>query len=388
MRRPALAGGEPAFPDPLPFARPLTPPLDQVVDRLRPSYESGQLTDGPLVRELEARVAEILGVAHVVAVSNCTTGLMLALHALGPRGPVVLPSFTFSASAHAVVWNGIRPRFAECTPDNFQLDVDDAAGRLDGAGALLATHVFGAPSPVERLEALARRRGVPLIFDAAHALGAWRGERRVGGFGDVEVFSLSPTKPVAAGEGGLVTTNRDDVAAAVRLGRGSGNPGDYNSRFAGLNGRMSELHAALALESLAMLPGHLERRVGLADRYRKGLSDLPGIRLQAVDDGDRSTWKDLTIAVDGAAFGLSRDGLAAALSADGIDTRRYFWPPVHRHDAYAADVQVDLPVTDTAASQVLSLPIFAALTDDDVDRVVEAVAAVQAHAEEIGAHVA
>jgi dTDP-4-amino-4,6-dideoxygalactose transaminase len=340
------------------------------------------------VRELEERVAERVGVRHVAAVSSCTTGLMLVLRAFAPAGPVVLPSFTFSASGHAVVWAGLRPAFADCSLSTFQLDPADVAGRLGGAGAVMATHVFGAPCPVEELERLARRSGLPLFFDAAHALGATRGGRPIGGFGDAEVFSLSPTKSVVAGEGGLVATNRADIAEAVWLGRDYGNPGDYDSRFAGLNGRMSEMNAALALESLALLPEHLERRTELAERYRKGLAELSGLQVQAVDVGDESTWKDFTVAVDETRFGVSRDVLAAALHADGIDTRRYFWPPVHRQGAYENETRVNLPVTDAVASRVLSLPLFGGLSGDDVDQVVEVVLGVHEHAEEVARAVA
>jgi dTDP-4-amino-4,6-dideoxygalactose transaminase len=373
-------GGSPAFPGGLPFARPLTPPLDRVMARLAPSYERGVLTNGPLVAELEEAVAGRLGRGiHAVAVGNCTAGLMLALRALAPAGPVVLPSFTFSASAHAVAWNGLTPRFAECHPASFQLDVADAAARLDGAGGLLATHVFGAPCPAEELEGLAGRAGLPLVFDAAHAMGATRAGRPVGTFGDAEVFSLSPTKMVVAGEGGIVATRHQAVADAIRIGRDYGNPGDYDTRFVGLNARLSELHAAMALESLAGLDDHLARRRTLAARYAEGLAEISGLRPQAVAGGDQPTFKDFALRVDDG-FGLSRDELARALLADGIDTRPYFDPPVHRQQAYAGLDPSPLPITDDTAARALSLPMFAALTDHDVDTVVEVIAAIQARA--------
>ncbi|MCA1706253.1 MAG: DegT/DnrJ/EryC1/StrS family aminotransferase [Actinobacteria bacterium] len=151
MKQPAIIQGPPAFADGLPFARPLTPPLDQVTARLRPSYERGELTSGRLVRTLEDQAAERLCVPHVVAVSSCTAGLMLVIQALGCDGPVLLPSFTFSASAHTVVWNGHRPLFAECDSGTFQLDLVDAEARMGDARAILATHVFGAPCPATEL---------------------------------------------------------------------------------------------------------------------------------------------------------------------------------------------------------------------------------------------
>lgn len=387
--RPAALGGAPAFPDGLPFARPAAPPLDAVARRVEPSWSKGTLTNGPLVRELEERAAEHLGVSRVVAVSSCTAGLMLSLRALIGGGAVLLPSFTFSASAHAVVWNGAVPLFVECDRRSLQVDVTDA-GRRANAGdvsAVMATHVFGAPCDAEAMEALGRRLGVPVLFDAAHGFGARRGQRRVGGLGDVEVFSMSPTKVLVAGEGGLVATDNDALADQIVLGRDYGNPGDYNTQFAGLNARLSELHAATALESFAQLEESMASRLATVERYHAGLAAIPGIEPQVVDHGDVSTYKDFTVRVVADTFGADRDTVMAALRADGIDTRAYFFPPVHRQDAYTS-VPAELPVTDLAASEVVSLPVFP-MDADRVNRVVEALGAIQRHAGELsGARVA
>lgn len=390
----AILGGAPAFPEGLPITRPAIPSLERVVRRLEKPFASGLLTNGANVRELEATAAERLGVAHVIAVSCCTAGLMLATRALcspldgaapARGGVAVLPSFTFSASGHALAWNGLDLRFGECDADTFQADTPDLADRLDGASLLCATHIFGAPCDVEGLEAAAAAASVPLLFDAAHGFGATHAGRPVGGFGDVEVFSMSPTKVVVAGEGGLVATDRADVAESVRIGRDYGNPGDYDTRFVGLNARMSELHAAVALESLADLDENLALRQAVADRYRRGLAGVPGIRCQEIGSGDTSTYKDFTIAVDAAAFGTTRDRLRHALAADGIDSRCYFDPPLHRQQSYAHVKAGPLPRTEALASQVLSLPVYPSLTPGDVDRVAEVIAAVQANAPSVGA---
>jgi dTDP-4-amino-4,6-dideoxygalactose transaminase len=352
---------------------------------LQPSWDRGILTNGPLARRLEDEVADLLGVRHAVAVSSCTAGLMLLFRVLDVDGPVLVPSFTFSASAHAVVWAGTNPRFVECDPTTFQIDVDDAAARLDGAGAILATHVFGAPCRPEAVEALGRRAGIPVAFDAAHALGADRRGRRVGGFGVAEVFSLTPTKPLVAGEGGIVATDDDGLADAIRLAREYGNPGDYDTRMVGLNGRMSELHAATAVAGLDGYDARLDTRRRMAERYCAALAGVPGISVQEVDPDDASTWKDFTIAVDQAVFGVDRDTLRRALTADGVDTRCYFDPPVHRQQSYAHLPPVDLPVTDDTAARVVSLPLYAALADAEIDQVVELLTTIHRHAEELRA---
>jgi dTDP-4-amino-4,6-dideoxygalactose transaminase len=386
---PALLGGPAAFAPGLPFVRPARPPLERVMRRLEPSYKLGMLTNGPLVAELEVRMAERLGVAHVVALSSCTSGLMLVVQALtdGRAGPVVVPSFTFSASAHAVMWNGRTPRFVECLPGSFQIDTDDAAAHLDGASAIMATHVFGAPCNIAAIEEMARARGIPVIFDAAHALGAFLDRVAIGSFGNAEVFSLTPTKPLVAGEGGLVATNDAGLADTLRIGRDYGNPGDYDTRFAGLNARMSEFHAAMALESLPNLDENLDRRRYLAALYREHLDGVPGVEFQTIATRDTSTFKDLTIRIDADRFGLSRDALALALLAEGVDTRKYFDPPVHRQRAYGHLDYRRLPVTDAVAASVLSLPVYPDLTDEHVERVSELIRGAHDHAVELDAYV-
>jgi dTDP-4-amino-4,6-dideoxygalactose transaminase len=384
MTSPALLGGQPAFPDGLPFFRPATPPLERVAARLAPSYERGMLTNGQLVRQFEAAAAERLGVPHVVAVSSCTAGLMLVFQALARPGTAVLmPSFTFSATAHAAHWAGAVPRFAECDVATCQLDVADAAGRLDGASLLVGTHVFGSPCTPEEVEELGRQAGVPVVFDAAHGFGATRDGRPLGRFGDAEIFSLSPTKPMTSGEGGLVAVRDDELARRVRLGVDYGNPGDYDTLFPGLNARMSELHAAVGLESLAELDDHLAVRRDLAARYTKALDGLPGIAPQVVDPRDRSTYKDYTVIVDESAFGLDRDAVAVALKAEGVDTRPYFSPPVHRQQAYASDGLVDLPTTDWLAQRVISLPLFRAMPIAAIDAIAELLARLSSRSDEV-----
>jgi dTDP-4-amino-4,6-dideoxygalactose transaminase len=302
------------------------------------------------------------------------------LRAADLSGDVVLPSFTFAATAHAVAWNGLRPVFADIDRQTLTLsprDVTRSAGVR--TAAILATHLYGTPCDVETLAAQARAHGIRLFFDAAHAFGSRRRGIPVGGFGDAEVFSLSPTKVMVAAEGGLITTNDDILAERCRIGRDYGNPGNYDCLFVGLNARMSELHAAVALGSLEGLDARIDRRNQLAAAYLEALSSVPGIRFPEVTEGDRSTYKDFTILVEPEEAGVDADGLARALVAEGVETRRYYAPPVHAMQSYRHlnGTNGHLPVTDWAARRVLTLPLWSDMSEEQVDRVGAAIARIQ-----------
>ena len=372
---PAIRGGRPLFPEGLPLARPSLGDPAAVAERLRAVLEAGVLTNGPRVRELEERAAAYLGVRSAVAVSSCTAGLMLVLRAAGLTGDVVVPSFTFQATAHAVSWNGLRPAFADVDADTLTLSAG-AAARATGmrTSAILATHTFGTPCDVEALGDAAGEAGIRLFFDAAHAFGSRRQGNPVGGFGDAEVFSLTPTKPLVAGEGGIVATSDEGLADEVRLARDYGKEPDYDVRIIGLNARMSELHAVVALASFEDLDERVERRNDIAAAYREVLGAVPGVSFPSVRSGDLSTYKDFTILVDGEAFGMDAPALSEGLASEGIETRRYYAPPVHRTRAYRAVANGgNLPVTDEAAGRVLTLPLWEGMADEHVAGVAEAI---------------
>ncbi|MBN2167800.1 MAG: DegT/DnrJ/EryC1/StrS family aminotransferase [Actinobacteria bacterium] len=374
----------------IPFNKPTLPEFSQFSEELETCYNTGMITNGALVRKFESEVEETLGVNGAVGVSCCTSGLMLAIKCLGLKGKVALPSFTFFATGHAAVWNGLEPVFVDIDPETFNISINDLRRVLDeneDISVVMPVHVFGNPCDVDCLAALARKRNLRLVYDSAHGMGARVGERSVGCFGDAEVFSMSPTKIVVAGEGGVVTVRDNALADKLKAGRDYGNPGDYNPYFVGLNARMSEFHAALASGSFGMLELNVLRRNAIAERYRNGLSFLRGITFQTIRDGNRSTFKDLTILVDEDKFGVSRDVLAWHLSNEGIDTRKYYWIPVHRTAAYwekwGRKFDEELPVTNMVAHQALSLPIWSHMEMQEVDTVIDAVYEASMRADQI-----
>lgn len=385
--KPAILGGTPAFKTQLPMVRPSLPPLDPLLEEARAILASGQLTNGRYVRDFEQQAAAWLGVPHAVAVSSCTSGLALLLRALELEGEVILPSFTFFATAHAVVWNGLRPVLADCEADSFNLDPQQVRELVTPAtSAILAVHMYGNPANTEALESLARERGLKLIFDAAHAFGSRREGRPVGGFGDAEVFSLSPTKLLVAGEGGLVATRHAKLAQRLRAARNYGDSGTYDPLVLGLNARMPELNALLALRGLPGVEAQVARRNAIARLFMEGLGRLPGVSFQIVRAQDVSTYKDFSIVVDAEKFGLHRDELGAALTAENVDVRKYFYPPLHEQALYRSYFRPDkdrLHITERISHNILSFPIYASLGDDAAHRLVEAVRRIHAYRDEV-----
>ena len=374
---PAIFGGRPAFAERFPFIRPALPALSEVVANYEAVYQSGLLTNSKSVARLEGAVAERLRVKHCVAVSSCTSGLMMVLRALGLTGEIIVPSFTFFATGHATRWNNLTPVFADCDPNTWNVTPAEIERKITPkTSAILAVHLYGNPCDHQAIEQLATRRGLKLIFDAAHSFGSERRGRPVGSFGDAEVFSMSPTKLLVAGEGGLVTTNDAKLAEAIRFMRNYGDLGAYNPAWLGLNARMPEFNATLALAGLPLVDEKIKRRNAVANMYTEMLTGLPGVRFQSVDPSDVHTYKDYSIHVTPDSFGMTRDALAEALLAENIETKKYFYPPLHQQDIYKPFYnrdRDDLSQTEYITGGVLSLPIYESLPDETVKTVAQAI---------------
>jgi dTDP-4-amino-4,6-dideoxygalactose transaminase len=371
-RVPAILGGSPAFPDGLRLLRPTLPPLADIEPGLHDAFVSGMVTKGPALEEYERRLADHLGVAHAVAVSSCTAGLMLVFDAFR-GGEAIMPSFTFMATATAAVWAGLTPVFCDIDAETWTLDPRRVEEALRPRTSLIVpVHVFGAPADQEAFEAVGARAAVAVVYDAAHGFGALHDDHPVGLRGLAQVFSTSPTKLLITAEGGVVATGDDELAARLRTGREYGNAGDHDPAYPGFNARLSEMGALLGLASLELLEGEARRRNTLAGLYRRLLEEIPGISFQRIRPGDRSSYKDFSIRIRAAEFGLHRDQVARALEAEGVATRAYYVPPAHRMRAFARGgraYDAMLPETDALCDEVLTLPLYGALQESDVERV-------------------
>ena len=386
--RPAILGNSPVFGSKVHIVKPFLPPYHELSEEVQEIFSSGMVTKGRHLRAFEEAVAEHLGVRHAVATSSCTTGLMLTYKGLGLTGDVVVPSFTFMATVSSMVWAGLRPVFADVDAGTTNLDPAAAEAAITPeTSAIVAVHNFGNPADIDALQDVASRHGLKLIFDAAHGFGALYQGVPVGRQGDANVYSLSPTKLLTAGEGGIVATNDDELADKIRIGREYGNDGNYDSLFAGINARMPELSALMGLHSLKMLEDAARHRNKVVALFKENLGRLPGISFQEVRPGNRNSYREFSIMVAPDEFGLTRDNLAAALAAENVDTRKYYDPPVHRQTAYRqyAPGQGALPNTVMLASRSLALPLWSHLDAETASGICHAVQRIHEFAGEVKA---
>ena len=370
----AVLGGRPAFAEPLHVGRPNIGDSGRLHERIDGIIRRRWLTnDGPLVQEFERRVAEHIGVRNCVAVCNGTLALQLTLKALGLEGEVIVPSFTFIATASALAWQGLRPVFCDIDPATHCIDPLAARALVTpSTAAILAVHLWGRICDVGILAPLARERGIPLLIDAAHAFGSSLDGRMAGSFGTAEILSFHATKIINAFEGGAIVTNDDGLADELGLLRNFGFTGPDAVAGIGINGKMSEGCAAMGLTSLESLADFIACNRTNYQCYQEALRGLPGMRLlrQAEDD---ATWNHhyVVVEADAEACGLTRDMLLRVLHAEGVLARRYFYPGCHRVRAYASKdgPRSDLAVTEDVADRVLQLPTGTAVGPDDIAKI-------------------
>ncbi|MDR7386975.1 MAG: DegT/DnrJ/EryC1/StrS family aminotransferase [Armatimonadota bacterium] len=356
----------------VPIARPVVTEADR--RRVLEVLSSGKLSSGEWVERFEAAFAAYVQVPHAVATSSGTAGLEVLLEALGvgPGDEVVVPAFTFAATANAVVHRGARPVFVDIDPVTFNLDpssVEDALRRHPRVRGIVAVHLYGLPAAVDVLAELADRHGVWLVEDAAQAHGAALRGRRVGGFGVAAVFSFYPTKNMTTGEGGMVVARDPQLARRVRLLVHQGQSGPYRYEVVGHNYRMTDLAAALGLGQLEKLDERNAARRRNAQTLTEVLRDLPGILPPTEPEGYFHVYHQYTVRA------RRRDELSRHLRARGVETRVYYPEPVPHTEPYRrlGYTPGGWPQAERASGEVLSLPVHPALTEGDLRRVVDAV---------------
>jgi dTDP-4-amino-4,6-dideoxygalactose transaminase len=368
----AIFGGHPAFAETLHVGRPNVGSKELVLERISDLLDRRWLTNaGPLVRDFEARLAEYLGVRHCVAMCNATVALEIAIRALGMKGEVIVPSFTFVATAHALQWQEITPVFCDIDPRTHTIDPTRVEAMLTPrTSGIIGVHTWGRACDVEALSDIARRHGLRLMFDAAHALGCSARGRRIGSFGQAEVFSFHATKVLNTFEGGAVATNDDNLAAKMRLMKNFGFAGYDEVSYIGTNGKMSEPAAAMGLVGLDSLPGFIAHNRRNHEAYRAGLETVPGIDILPPPAGEDSNFHYVVAEIDREAAEIDRDELVELLWAERVLARKYFWPGCHRMEPYRSyypHARLLLSHTEEVAARVVVLPTGTAVSVGQVD---------------------
>lgn len=357
----AVLGGRPAFERPLAVGAPIVEPdtRERYSRLMGEAFDRNWLTnDGPLLQQLEEEIAGLHEVRHCALVCNATVAQMLVLRALELKGDVVLPSFTFVATAHACALEGLRPVFCDIAPDSLMAGPAEVERALTPATrAVVGVHLFGNVCDVGGLESLCSGRELALVFDAAHAFGCSVGKVPVGRFGRAEVLSFHATKAFSTFEGGAVLTGDGELDARVRRLRNFGFRGYDDVAWVGLNAKLTESAAAFGLASLPAFARRRELCRSIYHAYRERLSAMPGLELVSVGARGRSNHHYVPVLVDAEAFGLTRDELYELLWAENVIARRYFHPGVHRMAAYAGGGdRPSLPVTESVSERILCLP--------------------------------
>jgi dTDP-4-amino-4,6-dideoxygalactose transaminase len=356
----AINGAPPAFAEPLHVGRPNIGDRAAFLQRVNQTLDNQWLTNnGPMVQEFEKRIASYLGVKHCVAICNGTIALEIAIRALGLEGEVIVPSWTFIATPHALYWQGITPVFADIDPGTHNLD-PDAVRRMitPRTTGIIGVHLWGRAAPIDELQAIADQHGLKLMFDAAHAFGSTYKGQTIGRFGACEVLSFHATKAFNTMEGGAVVTNDDELAKIMRLMRNFGFQGYDNVIHPGTNGKMIELCAAMGLTNLDSLDEviAINRRNHAA--YEEAFSEIPGISILAYDADERNSYHYVVIEVNESCK-ANRDQIVGSLHAENILARKYFWPGCHQMRPYRdlfPDAGRSLRNTEHVADKVIVLP--------------------------------
>jgi dTDP-4-amino-4,6-dideoxygalactose transaminase len=386
----AIFGGTPEFDQTLHVGRPNIGDRERLLERVNAILDRRWLTNGgPNVQEFERKLEQFLGVKHCIVMTNATIALEIASRALGFKGEVIIPSFTFIATAHALQWQEITPVFCDVDPQTHNLDPRKVEALITPrTTGILGVHVWGRPCAVEELTEIARRHQLKLMYDAAHAFGCSYQGHMIGNFGAAEVFSFHATKFFNTFEGGAVVTNDDDLAARIRFMTNFGFENYDSVAYLGTNGKMSEISAAMGLTGLESLREFVSINQRHYQTYQRLLSDLPGVKLIQFDETEKNNYQYIVMEIDESLTHISRDLINAILHAENILSRRYFYPGCHQMEPYRTsfpEAGLSLAETEKLTLKVLQLPTGTAIGEKEINRICELLRFTLAHGPEIRA---
>jgi dTDP-4-amino-4,6-dideoxygalactose transaminase len=386
----AYFGGAPLFAEPLHVGRPNIGDRQRLLTRINDILDRRWLTNGgPYLQEFERQIEEFLGVKHCIAMCNATVALEIASRALGFSGEVIIPSFTFIATAHALQWQEITPVFCDIDPVTHNIDPERIEALITPrTSGILAVHVWGRACPVERLEEIAQKHHLKLMYDAAHAFGCSHAGKMIGNFGSAEVFSFHATKFFNTFEGGAVVTNDDDLAARIRLMTNFGFKTYDSVAYLGINGKMDEISAAMGLTGLECLDEFISTNYQHYKTYQRLLSGLQGLQMIRYNESEKNNYQYIVIEIDDSATHIDRDSVNMLLNAENILSRRYFYPGCHKMEPYRSNfpgVGLGLPETEKLSLKALQLPTGTSVGDEEIQRICSLIGFILAHGKQISA---
>jgi dTDP-4-amino-4,6-dideoxygalactose transaminase len=356
----AINGAPPAFKQNVCVGSPNVVDINKFIKYSKDIFDRNYLTNnGPLVVELEKKVAEYHKVKHCIATCNGTVALEVAIKSLGLSGEVIVPSFTFIATAHALNWLGVTPIFVDIDPNTHNIDVDSVRCAITkNTTAIIAVHLWGRINSVEGLKNIADECNIKLIYDAAHAFGCTYNGTMVGNFGDCEILSFHATKIFNSFEGGAIMTNDSELAKKARLMRNFGFSGEDNVVSIGTNGKMSEISAAMGLSNISHVDKLIYKNYKNYKIYSEEIDKIPQISLLKFDNYERNNYHYIVIEL-GKNCSVSRDYLIKVLRYENILARRYFWPGCHKskpYSDYSKNSELVLKNTDIVSNNIIVLP--------------------------------
>jgi dTDP-4-amino-4,6-dideoxygalactose transaminase len=371
----AVMGAPPAFSEPLHVGRPNVGDRERLLQRINDMLDRRWFSNhGPYVQEFEKKVQDLLGVKHCIAMCNGTVALEIATRALGLKGEVIVPSFTFIATAHALQWQEITPVFADIDLKTHNLDPASVEKMITPrTTGIVGVHLWGRPCDTEGLQSIANRYGLRLMFDASHAFACSHNGQMIGNFGECEVFSFHATKFFNTFEGGAIVTNNDVLADKIRLMKNFGFAGYDNVIYIGTNGKMTEVCAAMGLTGLEGLDEFVRINLHNYRVYRNALADIPGIKLINYCDQEQCNRQYIIAEVDEKLLGISRDDLVRILHAENILARRYFFPGCHNMQPYKSlfpHAGLVLPNTEYLIQSAIALPTGLSVSEGDIEAII------------------
>lgn len=381
----AIFEGKPLFEQTLHVGRPNIGSRNSLVSRIDEMLDRRWLSnEGPFEKQFEKRIRNMTGAKHCIAMCNGTVALEIAVRALGMTGEVIVPSFTFVATAHCLQWQEITPVFCDIEPGTYTMDPDGIERLITPrTTGIIGVHCFGNPCRVDEIQEVADAHGLRLLFDAAHAFGVTHNGIHVGNFGEAEVFSFHATKFINSFEGGAIVTNNDELAGKIRLMKNFGFEGLDSVIYLGTNGKMNEACAAMGLTSLEAIEEFKSHNRDNFARYRSALEKIPGCSLLLFDETEQNNHQYVILDVDEADYGLSRDALMSILHAENVRARRYFYPGAHRTEPYISyypNSGLLLKNTLEATERVLCLPTGTAIGREEIEGVCGMIEFVHRHA--------